>query len=134
MINVIVTQAMQDAITSGKLRTLTRDESLEVGRAVDALLARRSEMFMRAPAALVLGELAVRIRCEPPYLPPHVSIRPRGALGKRVRHLKKRGLTPAEQKALCPFETSSGEVTYKGMASPSSHIRRYDDNELHTVR
>ena len=108
-----------EVVKCGKtsLRFLSMEESLEVSRAVDALLARRSEMHIEgSPSALVLGELAVRIRCEPPYLLPHVRIRPSGALGKRVNPLSPL-LTPLgveEQRRNLEEETT---VKWGGMAS-----------------
>jgi hypothetical protein len=116
-----------EAVTTGVLRTMSRSDSLKVSKAVDALLARRSEMHMEAPAALVLGELAVRIRCEPPYLLPHVCIRPRGALGKRINHTRKRltHLPLGEQMAAFPVELRSGTAEWKGMASAASGRRDY---------
>lgn len=80
-------------------RTLSLRESIQVSRAVDALLSRRSFLYPEAPSALVQGELAVRIRCEPPYLPQWVSIRPTGALGKRISPV--RVLGPDEQERNC---------------------------------
>lgn len=76
-----------DVVVQGRLvfKTISRDESLEVSRAVDALLQRRSVGLADGGDSLVIGELKVRIHCEPPHLPPHVTIKPAGALGKRVR-------------------------------------------------
>lgn len=100
---MMMTDAALQAVTTGKLRVISTAESLRVARAVDALLSRRSEMMMEAPAALVLGELAVRIRAEPPYLLPHVRIRPRGVLGKLIDPFSSPfpRLTPAAQEEAC---------------------------------
>lgn len=93
-----------DIVCEGRLvfKSISIEESLAVSRAVDAILSRRSTGLQDGDDALVIGELKTRVNCDPPYLLPHVSIKPNGALGNRVRSWMKPRVSQDEQRELCP--------------------------------